>query len=387
MGSPQRIAINISGGFVPGLNALVIGTVYAADQLGWEVVGIRDGFDGMLFPERYPDGGLMKLTRKNVEYLASTNGAILGSGAHADPFHLRAIDTENAVIELDGSDKLLQTIAAQKIDGIISVCSMKALSIMFKLHRKGLKTVCIPKSTENDIAATQLSFGFNSALDFTVDLLDRARQAADAARKIGVVEVPGEHSGWLALQAGMAVCADAVLIPEIPYDPMKVAEELRLRLKGGRRSALVVVAQGSRPIVASHKEMIAADPMKASLSPGATGDSGPHVIDRTGHSAESVALWIQRLTDHQTYPLVLGSLVHGGLPTATDRQLGLGYGACAVLALRDGHAGVMTTYQPPDVKFIPLAESINKIRTVPIDGMLIQIARSIGISFGDKVLR
>ena len=274
MGSSRRVAINIGGGYVPGLNAVIAGTVLAAHEFGWEVLGIRDGFDGLLFPDRYPEGGVVALTTRAVNGLASVPGVLLGTATRTDPFHVRTINKENAVEEVDRSEDLLRMIQAQKIDAVISVVGGRAISILFKLHRKGLKTICVPKSVENDIAATQLSFGFNSALSFATDMLDRARQAAESARKIGVVEVLGEHAGWLALQAGMAVCADAVLIPEIPYDVTKVAAKLRAKMQAGRRSALIVVAEGAMPATSSQTDVKSIDPMKASLSPGATGHGG-----------------------------------------------------------------------------------------------------------------
>ena len=171
----KRIAINFGGGYVPGLNAVITGVVLAASELGWEVVGIRDGFDGLLFPDRYPDGGLVKLTPAIVESLSSATGCILGTAARSDPFHVRTINAENQVEEVDRSDELLETIQPEKIDAVISVVGARALSILLKLHRKGLKTVCVPKSVENDMAATMLSFGFNSALSFAVEMLDRCR--------------------------------------------------------------------------------------------------------------------------------------------------------------------------------------------------------------------
>lgn len=386
MNNPKRrIAINIGGGFVPGLNAVIAGTVMAAQHLGWEVIGIRDGFDGLLFPDRYPDGGTVKLAAHAIGDLCRTPGVLLGTAARTDPFHVRTINAENAVEETDRSDELLQKIGAQEIDAVISVVSGRALSILFKLHRKGLKTVCVPKSAENDITATQLSFGFNSALSFATEILDRARQAAESARKIAIVEVLGEHSGWLAVQAGIAVCADAVLIPEVPYDLARVAAKMRTDMQGGRRSALVIVAEGAMPVASPETDEKRMDAMKASLSPGATGHTGGHVIDRSGHAAQIVALQLQRLTDHETTPIVLGDLLTGGPPTAVDRQLGMGYGASAVRALHEGASGVMVSFQPPDLKFVPLPEAINKVRTVPMDGMFIQIARSLGILFGDEV--
>jgi 6-phosphofructokinase len=385
MTTPNRhIAINVGDGYVPGLNAVVTGTVLAADALGWEVVGIHDGFEGLLFPDAYPDGGLVPLTPRAVVPLAGAVVSVLGVASRTDPFRARTVNADNAVEEVDRSDELLGELGARGIDGVISVGGPRTLSVLFRLSRKGLKAVGVPKSVENDLASTSLSFGFNSALSFAVETLERARQAAESTRRIGVVEVLGEHAGWLALQAGMAVCADAVLVPEIPYDIRRVAAKLRTKFEAGSRSGLVVVAEGAMPVAepgAAATQPI--DPMRAALSPNATGPTGAHVIDRSGHVAEAVALKLQRLTDHETYPLVLGQLVKGGPPTALDRQLGLGYGAGAVRALSEGHSGVMVAFQPPDLTFVPLAEAINKVRTVPANSVFVQTARSLGISLGD----
>ncbi len=384
MSAPERvIAINIGGGYVPGINSVITGAVLAAGELGWQVVGIRDGFDGLLFPERFPEGGTIPLTPRMVQHL-SANGAVLGTVPASDPFRVRTVSADNQIEELDRSDELLARLKGANIEAVISVVSSAALSVMFKLHRKGLATVCVPKSAENDIAGTLLSFGFNSALSYTVDTLQRAREAAESARKIGVVEVLGEHSGWLALQAGMAVCADAILIPEIPYDLREIADKFRAKAKAGQEHGLVVVAAGAAPADGAGIQTEAApDSLRASLSPLASGPSGPHVIDQSGRVANSVALELQRLTDLQTYPLVLGQLVKGGPPTAVDRQLGLGYGAGAVRAIQEGQCGVLVTFQPPDLKFVPLAEAINRIRTVPRDSLFVQLSRSLGIALGD----
>ena len=381
----KRVAINVGGGYVPGLNAVITGTVLAAHELGWEVVGIRDGFDGLLAPERYADGGLLPLTPEIVERLSAGGGAILGNTTRSDPFRVRHVNAENQVEEVDRSGELIARIGAEKIDAVISVVGPRALSILFRLHRQGLRTVCVPTSVENDVAATQLSFGFNSALSFTVDMLERVRQAAQAAQKIGVVEVLGEHAGWLALQAGIAVCADAVLIPEIPYDLEQVAARLREKIGAGRTSGLVVVAEGAVPRGGEQPgaETPAPESLRASLSPGATDRGGSYVIERSVRAAQSVARHLQKLTDQMTYPLVLGQLIKGGPPTAVDRQLGLGYGAAAVRAVQGNHSGVLVTFQPPDLKFVPLAEAINKVRTVPADSVFVQIAHSLGISLGE----
>jgi 6-phosphofructokinase 1 len=320
-----------------------------------------------------------------VESLSAGGSAILGNATRTDPFRVRHVNEENQVEEVDRSGELIERIGAEKIDGVISVVGPRALSILFRLHRQGLRTVCVPTSVENDVAATQLSFGFNSALSFTVDMLERVRQAAQAAQKIGVVEVLGEHAGWLALQAGIAVCADAVLIPEIPYDLERVAAKLREKIRGGRTSGLVVVAEGASPRDGEEPrgETLGPDSLRASLSPGATGAGGSHVIEGAGRAAQAVARHLQRLTDQMTYPFVLGQLVKGGPPTAVDRQLGLAYGAAAVRALHGNQTGVLVSFQPPDLKFVPLAEAINKVRTVPADSVFVEIARSLGISLGE----
>ena len=384
MTTQKRIAINFGGGYVPGLNSVITGAVLTAGELGWEAVGIRDGFEGLLFPDRYPDGGLERLTPEIVENIGGATGCILGTAAQSDPFHVRTVNAENSVEEVDRSDELLGMIKKEKIDAVISVVGSRALSILWKLSRKGLKTVCVPKSVENDVAATVLSFGFNSALSFVAEMLERCRQAARSARRLGVVEVLGEHSGWLALQAGMAVCADAVLIPEIPYDLRKVAAKLREKAKAGRSFGLIVVAEGAKPLAGLNVPPKTSDPqLKAALSPGATGNEGFHVIERSGQVAAEVALEMQRLTNQETYPLVLGQLARGGAPTVVDRQLGLGYGAGAVRALKEGQTGVMVVFQPPDLKFVPMTEAINKFRTVPSGSEFVQIARALGISLGD----
>jgi 6-phosphofructokinase 1 len=370
---------------VPGLNAVITGSVLAAHELGWDVVGIRDGFDGLLAPERYADGGLLTLTPQVVEGLSASDGTLLGNATRTDPFRVRHVNAENQVEEVDRSAELIARVGAEQIDAVISVVGPRALSILFRLHRQGLRTVCVPTSVENDVAATQLSFGFNSALSFTVDMLERVRQAAQAAQKIGVVEVLGEHAGWLALQAGIAVCADAVLIPEIPYDLERLAAKLREKIGAGRTSGLVVVAEGALPRGGEEPraETPAPESLRASLSPGAMEPGGSHVIQGSGRAAQSVARRLQKLTDQMTYPLVLGPLVRGGPPTAVDRQLGLGYGAAAVRALHGNHSGVLVAFQPPELKFVPLAEAINKVRTVPADSVFVQIARSLGISLGE----
>ena len=228
------------------MNAVVMGAASAARELGWEIVGIRDGFDGVLHPEVHPGGGLVTLSPQLLESLDPTGNGVLGQSGRVDPFHVRTVDENDMVQELDMSDALISALKAERIDAVISVVGGRGLSILYKLHRKGLNSICIPRSIENDVAATAVSFGFNSALSFTIEMLDRAREAAKSARKIAVVEVLGEQSGWVALQAGIAAGADAVLIPEIPCDMQTVAAQLKKKMTVGRPYGLVVVAEGVR---------------------------------------------------------------------------------------------------------------------------------------------
>jgi len=377
----RRIAVNVGAGHVPGMNAVIVGAAQAAGQLGWQMVGIRDGFDGLLYPDRYPDGGLVPLSPQLIDDLDATGAGLLGQASRVDPFHVRSVNADDLIEEVDMSDDLLARLKAAKVDAVISVVGGRGLSILYKLHRQGLQAVCVPRSIENEIAATAVSFGFNSALSFTIEMLDRVRQAARAARRIGVVEVLGAQAGWLALQAGIAVGADAVLIPEIPCDLTTVAAKLKEKVTPQRPYGLVVVAEGATFIADPHAQAKPSS-LKASLSPLATGEASDHVIERSGQAADTVANRLQLLLAHEVYPLVLGPWVRGGAPTAVDRQLGIAYGAGAVRALSEGQNGVMVAFTPPSLAFVPLADAINKVRTVPTDSMFMQIASSLGICLG-----
>jgi len=380
----RRVAIMVGAGYIPGINAVVAGAALAAGKLGCEVVGIRDGFDGILHPEKYPNGGLIQIDPQVLNMDPNTS-SILGQSARIDPFNVRTINELEMVEEVDKSDELLEKFKAENIDTVISIVGGRGLSILYQLHKKGLNAVCVPRSIENDIASTSVSFGFNTALTFTIEMLDRARLAAKAAQKIAVVEVQGEETGWIALQAGIAVAADAVLIPEVPVDLKDVATHLKNNMTGKKSWGLVVVAQGAKLINQSKKEEKVSS-LKASLSPLATGDSNSeYVIQKSGQAAQAVAEGLQLRVAEETFPMVIGPWVRGGAPTAVDRQLGMAYGAGAVWALNAGKNGVMVAFVPPEIKFVPLAEAINKVRTVPADSLFVKIAQSLGIFLGREL--
>ena len=377
----KRIAIMVGAGYIPGINAVVAGASLAAGKLGWDLVGIRDGFEGLLHPEKYPNGGLFQID-PSVLNLDPNTSSVLGQSARIDPFNVRTINELEMVEEVDMSDELLEKLKAEQIDAVISIVGGKGLSILYQLHRKGLNIVCVPRSIENEIASTSVSFGFNTALTFTIEMLDRARLAAKAAHKIAVVEVQGEEAGWIALQAGIAVAADAVLIPEIPVDLQHVATHLKNKMVGKKSWGLVVVAQGAK-IINQPKNEEKVSTLKASLSPLATGDTNSeYVIQKSGQAAHVVAEGLQLRIAEETFPMVIGPWVRGGTPSAVDRQLGVAYGAGAIQALEAGKNGVMVAFVPPDVMFVPLAEAINKVRTIPAESMFFQVADSLDIYVG-----
>jgi 6-phosphofructokinase len=382
--SKKRIAIAVGAGLVPAINAVVKGTGLAASRLGWELVGIRDGFEGLLHPENYPNGGMVNLSPEVIEKLDPSAGSVIGQSLREDPFNVRIVNDYDMVEEVDMSDELLKKLKAENIDAVVSVVGGMGLSIMYKLHCKGLNIVCVPRSVENDIASTEVSFGFNSTLTLNINMLDGALKAAQAARKIMVVEVMGDQAGWLALQAGIAVGADAILIPEIPMDLKKLAEKLKEKISLARPYGLVVVAQGAKVIKkAKKKEHIS--PLKATLSPLATDEeSSEHVIQRSGKAAKMVATELQLLIAEETYPLTVGVWARGGAPSAVDRQLGMAFGASAVQAISEDKNGVMISFVPPEIKYIPLAESFNKIRVVSADNIFLKIADSLGIYVGKE---
>jgi len=364
----RRVAINVGAGFVPGTNAVVMGAAIAGGKLGWEMIGILNGFEGLLHPERYPNGGLITLSPELIENIDPATGGILGQAPRVDPFHASSVTGG----EIDLSDAILKRLKEEDIDALISIVGNQGLGILQKLHYKGLHTVCIPRSIENDIASTAVSFGFNSVLSVTIEMLNKAYQAAKSARKIAVVEAPGEHAGWIALQAGIAVRADAVLMPEIPCDLKNLASRLKDKISIRRPYGLVVVAEGAKFVDYPKNQ------------DNQSSENSPETI-AAGQVAGTVATRLQKLITTETYPLVIGAWARGGNPTATDHQLGMAYGAGSVQVLKGGQNGVMVAFMPPEIKFVPLADVVNKVRTVPADSEFRRIAQSLGIYLGNRL--
>lgn len=383
MGNIKRVAIALGAGYTPGVNAIIMGAAISAHRQGWDVVGIRDGFEGVLFPERYQNNGLIDLGPEAIAKLNPLNSDAMGTASMVDPFNVRTISELDMVEEVDMSDVLLENLKKQNIDAVVAIMMGRGLSILHRLNLKGMRSVCIPRSVENDMAATAVSFGFNTALSFTIEMLDRAMEAAKSAKKVGVIEVLGTQSGWLALQSGTAVLADAVVLPEYPCDVQKLAEHLKGRVTNDRSYGLVVVAEGARFTNLPGLPADTNDDLKKALSPLATGDvNDKFVISRSGKSASELSHGLQQLLTFDIFPLVLGPWTRGGNATAVDRQLGLGYGSAAIRALQSAQFGTMVSFMPPSMQFVPLIEALNKVRTVHSESYFIDIAKSLGIFTG-----
>lgn len=366
-GTIRRIAINTGGGDAPGLNAVIRAATLSALNQGWEVVGIRDGYHGLLMPEQYPEGGLIDLTRDRVRGITHRGGTILGTTNRGNPLRFPVMDKRGNVKEIDRSDELVRLIRKHKIDALICVGGDGSLAIANVLAQKGLRVIGVPKTIDNDLDKTVATFGFDTAVSFATECLDRLHSTAEAHQRVMVVEVMGRYAGWIALNAGTSGSADAILIPEIPYDLVKVAAHIKQRAQRGRKFSIVVVAEGAKPL-GGEVSVVEREIGRA---------------ERLGGIGERVAQELEALTGQDTRSVVLGHLLRGGSPTTFDRLLSLRFGAAAVRALVDGQSNIMVALDPPVVRYVPLEQATRRMKTVPLDCDTILTARELGISFGD----
>ncbi|HOW89776.1 MAG TPA: ATP-dependent 6-phosphofructokinase, partial [Elusimicrobiales bacterium] len=247
-GKTKKLAINTGGGDAPGLNAVIRAVVVSALNKGWECVGIRDGYNGLLNPEEYPDGGLVPLTRSRVRGITHLGGTILGTTNKGNPTKYPTKGPDGKMYEKDRSDELVGLFRQNGIDALVALGGDGSLGIANVLAEKGLRAIGVPKTIDNDLDRTVITFGFDTAVSFATDCIDRLHSTADAHCRVMVVEVMGRYAGWIALNSGVSGNADAILIPEIPYDIEKLAAALRERPKRGKHYAIVVVAEGARPV-------------------------------------------------------------------------------------------------------------------------------------------
>jgi 6-phosphofructokinase 1 len=365
--SVYRIAISTGGGDAPGLNAVIRAAVLSALHRGWECYGIRDGFAGILAPKNYPHGGVVPLTRESVRGITSQGGTIIGTTNRGNPLHYPTVGADGQSYERDRTDELVNGLSAYGIDALVSIGGDGSMAIASALARKGVRVIGVPKTIDNDLDGTVATFGFDTAVAFATECLDRLQSTAQAHQRVLVVEVMGRYAGWIALNAGVSGTANAILIPEIPYDLERVAQKNKRRESEGRPYSIVVVAEGARPVDGA-VSVVAREVGRA---------------ERLGGVGEKVAQGLQELTGRETRLVVLGHLLRGGTPTTFDRLLALRFGAAAIRALDEGQAGVMVALDPPTVKYVPLDVATNRMKTVPLDCDTILTARDLGICFGD----
>jgi ATP-dependent phosphofructokinase / diphosphate-dependent phosphofructokinase len=356
----KKIGVLTGGGDAPGLNAVIRAVVKAATNTGIQVIGLEDSFDGLIYPEKS-----RILTPREVTGILRLGGTMLGTVNRGDPF-VEPIVTPQGTF--DYADRVVEMFGQMELDALVCIGGDGTLAISYEFYKKGIPLVCVPKTIDNDIVGTTSCFGFDTAVSFATDAIDRLHSTAEAHRRIMVVEVMGRYAGWIALHSGMAGGADVILIPEISYDLERVAACIRDRDKLGARFSIVVVAEGAHPKDGGFTLIEAAH--------------GGHA-ERLGGIGIRCATQLGELTGKETRYVVLGHLQRGGSPTAFDRTLATRFGGKAVELLIKGRSGKMVANHPPDLVPIPLGEVVGKTKTVPLDYDLLLTARALGVSFGD----
>lgn len=364
----RRIALCTGGGDAPGLNAVLRAAVVSALNRGWECLGLRDGYNGVLRPEDYGGQGVIPMGRETVRGITHLGGTILGTTNKGNPLHYPVQAADGTWSEEDRGDLVIEGLAKLGVDALISIGGDGSLGIAHTLAERGLRVVGVPKTIDNDLEETIATFGFDTAVEFATECLDRLHSTAAAHGRVMVVEVMGRYAGWIALHAGVAGTADVILIPEIPFDMERVAAKIRDRHDREKRAfSIVVVAEGAKP------------------AGGTVSVVGKEVgrLERLGGAGEKVAAEIQARTGLETRTVVLGHLLRGGVPTSMDRLLSLRFGSAAVRALAEGMSDIMVALDPPHVRYVPLARCISRMKTVPLDGDTMMTARDLGVCFGD----
>jgi 6-phosphofructokinase 1 len=365
--SIKRIAVSTGGGDAPGLNAVIRAVVLSALHREWECYGIREGYNGLLLPEQYVEGGLLRLTRERVRGITHLGGTIIGTTNRNNPLKYPITEKDGTAIYVDRSDELVRSFLLHHIDALVTVGGDGSLAIANALAQKGLRVVGVPKTIDNDLDRTVVTFGFDTAVAFATECLDRLHSTAASHGRVMVVEVMGRYAGWIAVNTGVAGSADVILIPEIPYDLSKVVAKIKEREERGSNFTIVIVAEGAKPVG------------------GVVSVKGKEVgqAERLGGIGEKVAADLEMLTGKETRVVVLGHLLRGGTPTAQDRLIALRFGAAAVRALEEGQSGIMVALDPPNVNYVPLEEATRRMKSVPLDCDTVLTARDLGICFGD----
>lgn len=356
----DTIGVLTGGGDAPGLNAVIRAVVKTAANSGIRVIGLEDSFDGLLDPKKSRE-----LTPRDVTGILRLGGTILGTTNRGNPFDY---PVEGGHGSTDYSERCIENFGRMGLDALIVIGGDGTLSIAHQFYLKGIPVVGVPKTIDNDIVGTVSSFGFDTAVSFAADAIDRLHSTAEAHRRIMVVEVMGRYAGWIALHAGIAGGADVILVPEIAYDLEKVAAHIRARDAWGARFSIVVVAEGATPVGGGRTVQT---------------EARAGYVERLGGVGAVLTRQLEEATGKETRSVVLGHLQRGGAPTPFDRVLATRLGAKAVELVRRGVFGRMVANNPPDIVPVPLADVVGRTRIIPQDYDLLASARALGVSLGD----
>jgi ATP-dependent phosphofructokinase / diphosphate-dependent phosphofructokinase len=357
----ERIGILTGGGDCPGLNAVIRAVVKSASKRGWETLGFLQGFEGLL------DLRYRKLNYKEMDALLHVGGTILGT-TNRGRFTAKSGFGEKQEIARDILDGARENFIKLGLRALVCVGGDGSLSIAQQLFERGVPIVGVPKTIDNDLEATLMTFGFDSAVACATDALDRLRTTAESHERVMVLEVMGRYTGWIAAHAGIAGGGDVILIPEIPFTYESICAKVHEREHEGKHFTLIVVAEGARE------------------RGGGFVTSGPSESNREarlGGIGATVAAEIQKRSGKETRVCVLGHLQRGGGPTTADRLLCTRFGSRAVQLIAEEQYGYMVSLQPPDIVAVKITEAIGRLRTVPPHGDIVETARALGLSFGD----
>ncbi|HZE68575.1 MAG TPA: ATP-dependent 6-phosphofructokinase [Pyrinomonadaceae bacterium] len=357
----KTIGIVTGGGDAPGLNAVIRAVVKtAACEYGMRVIGIEDGFEGLL-----GDTKTRHLTPGDVRGLLPRGGTILGTRNRG-----KFVENVTAGVAAKPEDVYRNAVANLNrlgIDGLVVLGGEGTLTIAAEFNALGIPVCGVPKTIDNDLACTELTFGFMTALDIATEALDRLHTTAESHDRVMILEVMGRNTGWIALHSGIAGGADVILIPEIPFSIESVAAKVRAREAGGSNFSIIVIAEGAVEIGREQIYQDKGDPLHA---------------PRLGGIGNYCRVELEQLMTKEVRCVVLGHLQRGGRPNAFDRMLATNFGSCAVRTLAEGKEGVMVALQAGDIVPVPISEAIANVKTVPPGGQLVRTARDTGISFG-----
>jgi ATP-dependent phosphofructokinase / diphosphate-dependent phosphofructokinase len=359
----RKLAIVTGGGDCPGQNAVIRAVVKTAARRGWDSVGVLGGFEGLLDPPR-----TRLLDWREMGSLLYRGGTVLG-GANRGRFAAKTGHGETRRIAPEVVAEAQRNLAALGAEALVAIGGDGTLAIAEQLARAGVPAVAIPKTIDNDVEGTAQTFGFDSAVACATEALDRLHSTAESHDRVMVLEVMGRWAGWIAAVAGVAGGADVILVPEIEFDWESVCDAVAARERIGKRFTMIVCAEGARVPGGGFAEK---------------GGSSAEREARLGGIGEIVAKEVERRTGKESRVCVLGHLQRGGTPTAFDRHLCTRFGVAAVELVAEGRFGQMTSFAPPEIVAVPLADVVGRIRKVPVDGQLVRAARAVGTSFGDE---